>query len=495
MGSVNESNFKSSSNRAIAQPARAQGFWSRAVHILAEWMLRTVQAHDSSSWEAGRAAGFTEGHEEGHRKGLQKGYEDGHQAGLEAGKLILELKPGATPVDVAPGVDANLFENFAFPISAELEKAIRQDIKARLPDYQQPTPPQWDMILSRSPSTYIVAGAGSGKSTTMVLRLLVLHYYLKVPLGSITVVTFTRDSRFDFIAKVIKVFGLWDIPLDEDAGKSFVRTFHSRILDFFKWSPAFQGAKAFEFLSKDAGGEDEEPENVLDIRLNSRQLELMNRSYQHLFENHERFRALVIDLVSHSVSIGEPLNPDDPEQAKRIRMLKRCSDRDQETCEAVEALWQNAGYWPMPGVRAELVPLTFRGQTFHANGYVEDLDALVVLGLDRNEGDAITVESGKTKLPLAQNMRKIMFQLFCSKRVLYFSNYEEALSSLETLKGRISASPKFSYQVSGELRPAPIMQAFHSTASFLEACNDQTCRTSFERQALSPHRAALLCGS
>ncbi|HHN3380499.1 TPA: UvrD-helicase domain-containing protein [Pseudomonas aeruginosa] len=468
MGSVSESNVKTSANRAITQPAQAQGFWSRAAHILAEWMLRAVQAHDSSSWEAGRSAGFADGYEKGRKKGLQKGYEEGHEAGLEAGKLILELKSGATPIDVAPGVDANLFENFAFPISAELENAIRLDIQARLPDYQHPTPQQWDMILSRSPSTYIVAGAGSGKSTTMVLRLLVLHHYLKVPLSSITVVTFTRDSRFDFIAKVIKVFGLWDIPLDEDAGKSFVRTFHSRILDFFKWSPAFQGAKAFEFLSKDPGAEDEEPENVLDIRLNSRQLELMNRCYQHLFENHERFRALVIELVSHSVRIGEPLNPDDPTQAKRIRMLKRCSDRDQETCEAVESLWQKAGYWPMPGVRAEIVPLTFRAQTFHANGYVEELEALVVLGLDRNEGDSFTVESGKTKLSLALNMRKIFFQLFYSERVLFFSNYEEALSSLETLKGKVSASPKFSYQVNGELKPAPIMQAFHSTASFLE---------------------------
>ena len=84
-------------------------------------MLRAVQAHDSSSWEAGRSAGFADGYEKGRKKGLQKGYEEGHEAGLEAGKLILELKSGATTIDVAPGVDANLFETFAFPISAELE--------------------------------------------------------------------------------------------------------------------------------------------------------------------------------------------------------------------------------------------------------------------------------------------------------------------------------------------------------------------------------------
>ena len=44
-----------------------------------------------------------------------------------------------------------------------------------------------------------------------------------------------------------------------------------------------------------------------------------------------------------------------PTQASN-QMLKRRSDRDQETVLAVESLWQKAGYWPMPGVRAEIMP-------------------------------------------------------------------------------------------------------------------------------------------
>ncbi|MDR8364110.1 UvrD-helicase domain-containing protein [Pseudomonas sp. JL3] len=469
---------------------RAEGVIAKGAHAFAQWLLQAIRAHDVNSWNAGKSSGYVaghevgrivghdeglevgrgHGHEEGRKEGLQEGYQSGHVAGFDAGKLVLDLNPGSTQTDVAPGVDINLFEHFDFPISEELEQRIRSDIKKNLPSYQQPTDPQWEMILSRSPSTYIVAGAGSGKSTTMVLRLLVLRYYLNVSVDYITVVTFTRDSRFDFIAKVIKIFKLWDLPMDEKKGKSFVRTFHSRILDFFKWSPAFQGAKAFEFLSKDATGEDEEPENVLDIRLNSRQLDLMNRCYQNLFENHERFRELIIELVKHSVSIGEPLNPKDPEQANRIKMLKKCSARDQEACQAVESLWRKAGLWPMPGVSTELEAITLNGHIFHAHGYAEDLNALVVLGLDQSEPDTIKIKDGdkETKLSLALNMRRIFLQLFCSKRVLYFTNYEEALSSLETMRGRVSAVPKFSYQVGGDIKPAPIMQAFHSAASFLE---------------------------
>lgn len=480
MGSQNKSESKipslsvSEQTLCADKPIAASGLISKRAHAFAQWLLKAIKAHDVASWKAGMLAGYAIGHDagqtQGHESGLKEGHQLGHEAGFEAGKLVLELNPGVRHIDVAPGVDTSLFEDFDFPISEELEEQIRNDIKEKLPPYQQPTDPQWRMILSRSPSTYIVAGAGSGKSTTMVLRLLVLRHYLGVPEKNITVVTFTRDSRFDFISKVVKVFTEWNIPMDEEKGKTFVRTFHSRILDFFRWSPQLQSAKAFEFLSKDATAADEEPENVLEIRLNSRQLELMNTCYQKLFESNERFRSLIIELVRHSVSIGDPLNPDDPEQAKRIGMLKKCSARDVGACHAVESLWRRAGHWPMPGVTPNLEPVSLNGYTFHAHGYAQDLNALVVLGLDQSEPDTIKIKDGdrETKLSLALNMRKIFFQLFCSKRILYFTSYEEAMSALDTMRGRVAAVPKFSYQVDGEIKPAPIMQAFHSTASFLE---------------------------
>ncbi|WP_025752830.1 MULTISPECIES: UvrD-helicase domain-containing protein [unclassified Pseudomonas] len=482
MSSLNEPGYKASlhdkakHDQSHEQLAPDDGTWQQKVHAFAQWLLKRINAHDVASWTAGSASGYKAGHKvgkelghlEGREEGLREGFDSGHEAGLEEGKLVLELNPGTRPTDVAPGVDIHLFENFNFPISRELEQRIRDDIRAKLPDYQQPTEPQWEMILSQHPSTYIVAGAGSGKSTTMVLRLLVLRYYLNVPEDLITVVTFTRDSRFDFINKVIKVFNLWGIPMDEKKGKTFIRTFHSRILDFFAWSPSLQGSKAFEFLSKDATAEDEEPENVLDVRLNVRQLDLMNRCYQRLFENNEKFRNLIIELVKYSTYIGEPLNPEDPEHAKRIAMIKRCSRRDRETCETVESLWREAGHWPMPGVTTDLVPIKLKGETFYANGYSEDLKALVVLGVDRSEPDTVTVENGQTKLSLAMNMRRLFFRLFYSQRVLYFTNYEEAMCSLETLKGEVSEIPKFGYQTDGDIKPAPIMQAFHSAASFIE---------------------------
>jgi superfamily I DNA/RNA helicase len=55
------------------------------------------------------------------------------------------------------------------------------------------------MIFSDTPSTSVVAGAGAGKSTSLVLRILLLTHYLGFELSSMTVVTFTRESRQDFI--------------------------------------------------------------------------------------------------------------------------------------------------------------------------------------------------------------------------------------------------------------------------------------------------------
>lgn len=508
VGSLHESGNKAAAQSvpengpSYEQLTPKDGTWQKRAHAFAQWLLEKINAHDATSWSVGRASGYESGHKDGktlgnqegldsgrvlgHKEGYKQGFDDGrtgglqdgflsgheagHQVGYEAGKLVLELNPGVRPTDVAPGVDVNLFEHFDFPISEELEQRIRYDIKTKLPVHQQPTDPQWEMILSRSPSTYIVAGAGSGKSTTMVLRLLVLRHYLKVPESKITVVTFTRDSRFDFISKVVKIFTKWGIPMDEEKGKSFVRTFHSRILDFFRWSPQLQGTKAFEFLSKDPAEEEEEPENVLDIRLNVRQLGLMDRCYQNLFETDKRFRELILDLFEYGIGVGARLNPEDPENAKRISAIKACSARDKEACETVEALWRKAGHWPLPEISAQLEPVTLCGQKFHVHGYAQDLNAYVVLGLDGNETDTIKIKDGKRQVNLSQalHMRRIFFQIFFSKRILYFTSYADALNSLETLRGRVSGVPKFSYQVGGDIKPAPIMQAFHSCASFLE---------------------------
>lgn len=442
MGSQEQIHGVESSKISSSGPDRADGWVGRIVQSLAGLMLKAFRAHDRVSWSAGYADGVNDA------------------------KLVLRFPPVGTAM---PGIDTNLFENFVFPISKTLADTIKADVEKLLPKHQQPTPVQWEMILSTAPSTCIVAGAGSGKSTTMVLRLLVIHHYLGVPLSKITVVTFTRDSRFDFIKKLQKVFAEWKIEISQDEGMAVVRTFHSRILDFFKWSPTFVGVKPFEFLSEKAGGnDDEEPENLLNVKLHARQLGLMNQCFAKLYESNRQFRDLIIELATHQISIGEELNPNDPEQQKRISSIRHISKRDEEVCNIVGGLWRKSDSWPIPGVDSNLAEVSLGGHRFYADGYIKELDTHVVLGLDARESKEIRLESEDRPLSQAASLRKIFFQLYFKGKVLYLTNYEQSKASLEVLLGRVSSGPGFSYKVKGEITAAPLMQAFHSTASFLE---------------------------
>lgn len=192
--------------------------------------LEMMSFQQVSAWRRGHAIGVDEGYKSGHRDGLKtghdegtldgrqegkteghaEGYAKGHLKGLEEGKLIVELRPGAPVIPGEPGTkDIVLFKDWRFAITPEMAQQIRKDVAEYLPK-QQPSEDQWKMILSTTPTTSVVAGAGSGKSTTMVLRLIVLFHYLKIDLSSLTVVTFTRESKLDFAKKSARflIFGV-----------------------------------------------------------------------------------------------------------------------------------------------------------------------------------------------------------------------------------------------------------------------------------------------
>lgn len=236
---------------------------ARILSALASAVLRSQRADDKDSWQHGSRRGYEDGWKKGkhagYSLGLERGLEQGQEAGalvghqqglaegIEAGKRIIELRPGRAVHAQVPQVDHNLFAKWRFLITPEVEQEVRDKVAEHLKG-QEPTDDQWEMIFSRDPSTCIVAGAGSGKSTTMVLRLLVLHKYLGIPKERIAVVTFTRESRKDFRRKLAEVFALWGVTLTEEVTGRIVRTFHSRILDFIRWSQPHAKVKAFEFF-------------------------------------------------------------------------------------------------------------------------------------------------------------------------------------------------------------------------------------------------------
>lgn len=207
--------------------------------------LSRLRAQHRASWLHGQADGFRSGH----TAGVEYGYQEGKAEGLEQGRQVLLIRDSRSTEHPAPGVDDHLFDDWRLPLSAELKKRIKADVGRLLPAHAQPSSAQWKMIFSETPSTSVIAGAGAGKSTSLVLRILLLNHYLGFELDSMTVVTFTRESRKDFINKLMEVFALWGRPLGLKEARELVRTFHSRILPMVRSLPGFERLQAFENLS------------------------------------------------------------------------------------------------------------------------------------------------------------------------------------------------------------------------------------------------------
>lgn len=459
------------------------GFFSGLTNLL----LDTVGFKQRSAWKAGhlvgmgegfdsgrdhgvklgRAEGRTEGRLEGKTEGLAEGFAQGHSQGLDEGKLIVELRPGTADQPGSPTIkEPALFKDWRFAITPEMEAEIRRDVAHYFPD-QPPSDDQWKMILSITPTTSVVAGAGSGKSTTMVLRLIVLYHYLKIDLASLTVVTFTKESKLDFAKKVREVFDLWGYEVSEKKSLEIVRTFHSRIQSFAKSIDGLSDVKAFEFLDKDPD-EDEKDGSTLKMKLGEVQLDLMNTLYEKLYETNETFRSLIGQLYQRSLML-DSLDKDNPEVQKRQDKAWAMSKIDGALCATLEDLWSAAGYWPIEGVEPTQKKIRILGKDFQVNGYIPEYNAYVILGVDRSEPEELKLEV-EHGWYLRKHVRdkRTLFQAFCSPRVVYLNSYVDAAQSVDALRGRAIACPKFWYKVKGEISSTYIMEAFYSTASFIE---------------------------
>lgn len=183
-----------------------------------------------------------------------------------------------------------------------------------------PDKDQEKMLFSRTPACRITAGAGAGKSTTLAARVALLHIELGVPLEKITVCTFTRASRAEFIEKVTDIINKlcpWKEPLTEDKGKKIVRTFHSianetytkfgsssRRLIYGDYTPKLVD-KQGNVIDVDILNElsAEELRNIYQKDESVPQLsEVLTVTYKKLFTHDENFRKLISTLYSISLN-------------------------------------------------------------------------------------------------------------------------------------------------------------------------------------------------
>ncbi|WP_095113293.1 UvrD-helicase domain-containing protein [Pseudomonas sp. Irchel 3H7] len=426
--------------------------------------LTRLRAQHRASWLHGQADGFRSGH----TAGVEYGFKEGKLEGLEEGRQVLLIRDSRNTEHRPPSVDNHLFDDWRLPLTAELKKRMKADVARLLPEHAQPSVAQWKMIFSETPSTSVVAGAGAGKSTTLVLRILLLNHYLGFELDSMTVVTFTRESRKDFINKLIELFALWGQALNLRQARDLVRTFHSRILPMVRSLPGFERLQAFENLSHRAQGDEQEVDsNPFDLRINDAQRQQLNACYQRLFNEDERFRQLIQPLSRAGLQLKE-LERDHPDVQKRVAVTQLASQRDEELCDAIEDLWFRAGAWPIKGIEPNRQSFDINGAKFHCHGYIPSLDAWVVLGFDPRENPQVSRPNAKLSVRAEWAVKRTLFQAFCRKPLIWLDSYESSRRVLATLAGDASAGPGFEYKVKGELASAPLLDCFVAAAGFIE---------------------------
>jgi superfamily I DNA/RNA helicase len=426
--------------------------------------LTRLRAQHRASWLHGQADGFRSGH----TAGVEYGFKEGKLEGLEEGRQVLLIRDSRNTEHRPPSVDNHLFDDWRLPLTAELKKRMKADVARLLPEHAQPSAAQWKMIFSETPSTSVVAGAGAGKSTTLVLRILLLNHYLGFELDSMTVVTFTRESRKDFINKLIELFALWGQALNLRQARELVRTFHSRILPMVRSLPGFERLQAFENLSHRAQGADEEVDsNPFDLRINDAQRQQLNACYHRLFNQDERFRQLIQPLSRAGLQLKE-LERDHPDVQKRVAVTQLASQRDEELCDAIEDLWFRAGAWPIKGIEPNRQSFDINGAKFHCHGYIPSLDAWVVLGFDPRENPQVSRPNAKLSVRAEWAVKRTLFQAFYRKPLIWLDSYDASKRVLATLAGDASAGPGFDYKVKGELASAPLLDCFVAAAGFIE---------------------------
>lgn len=426
--------------------------------------LTRLRAQHRFSWLHGQADGFRSGH----TAGVEYGYKEGKADGIEEGRQVLLIRDFRSDAHRAPGIDDSLFDDWRLPLTPDLKKRIKADVARLLPAHSQPSTAQWKMIFSDTPSTSVIAGAGAGKSTSLVLRILLLSHYLGFELSSMTVVTFTRESRKDFIHKLMEILRLWGQPIDIKEAQAVVRTFHSRILPMVRSLPGFERLQAFENLNtRSEAGFDEADSNPFELRINDAQRQQLNACYHRLYGCDTRFRELIAPLARHALQLRE-LERDHPDVQKRVAVTELAAKRDEELCDVIEDLWFRAGAWPIQGIEPNRQTFEINGASFQCHGYSAELDAWVVLGFDARENPQISRPGAKLSVRAECAVKRTLFQAFCRKPLIWLESYESSKRLLSSLAGDASAGPGFDYKVKGELASAPLLDSFVAAASFIE---------------------------
>lgn len=205
--------------------------------------------------------------------------------------------PAPAPSGIYPSARLKISEAQAAAMRAQVAKAVAAGLVGA------PSDEQWAMILCRAPLARIFAGAGSGKSSTLLLRVVFMLCHLQIPAASLTVISFTNTSCAELRGQLLRLLAFWQFPFDEALARQCVRTFHSAMAQQAK--VLLGPPRWFEQLGS-AG--DEEPDAPSGGRLLPTQQRLLRQAYEQLYASDTAFRQQVHELLGVAMpeAVGKP---------------------------------------------------------------------------------------------------------------------------------------------------------------------------------------------
>lgn len=158
-----------------------------------------------------------------------------------------------------------------------------------------PSDEQWALILSPHPLTRIFAGAGSGKSTTLVLRVVFMLCHLGIKPEQLTVISFTNASCAELREQLRRVLALFEYALSAEQAREAVRTFHSAMSALAK--PLLGNVDWFEQLGDKQAAARELDAPLSSGRLRPAQQRWLKLAYEQCYAEQGTFRQAVHELL------------------------------------------------------------------------------------------------------------------------------------------------------------------------------------------------------
>ncbi|KPN73527.1 UvrD-helicase domain-containing protein [Neisseria sp. 74A18] len=425
------------------------------------------------------------------------GYEQGNKNVLESPRESRELnisfnKPNDY-VELEP--DTAIYGPEKFPVTKKLVEEMKGDTQKAVDAglVSMPTEEQWEMILSDHPASNVTAGAGSGKSTTLVLRVIFMICYLNININEVKIISFTRASCDELREKIKKVltFPIWekksslnDVDMDKLL-KDLVKTFHASLASVAKRQ--YKSFDFFEFLKNKSLESDiltqDDCENFFLTNVDGVQKEKLLEVYRSCFTEIEKFRNAIMQLFHISISNKKfKLSKTSNSKPYGEYVIKTAANRDLQITNLVNSYWIDD--IQKSGIDLKLKPeqiFTENGNSFYCNAVIKikDQSVPIFFSLNGKKDDQELVynqndQPDKLSLKNALIVKRNLILNFITSDYYHIEDVKDLknlqfllLYGEEVLSPNIKA-PRFNIQLDGELNESPIEELLFAQASFIQ---------------------------